>query len=151
MQANGNTLSASKRGESKMKFLMIAIGALLVTAAAVPKRQYRDGVLLSPAVLTAAEKNQLAGQVKDILKDPESARFTWAVARPNTDVYCFTVNAKNSYGGYTGHVLGSAAMVVTEAGYIFLADPQLSEVGAGLDVNSVRCRSAGYLPSGGRQ
>lgn len=44
------------------------------------------------------------------LKDPESARFTDVVYRPNqpnlrgepTDVVCGKINAKNSYGGYVG-------------------------------------------------
>lgn len=53
----------------------------------------------------AAAKSAVAAK----LKDPESARFTETVRKttPNlrgepTDVVCGKINAKNSYGGYTG-------------------------------------------------
>jgi hypothetical protein len=61
--------------------------------------------------LTAPEKQIIANAYGARLKDPASAQYRWA-ALPLTDnlkggklAYCFQVNAKNSYGGYTGFKL----------------------------------------------
>ena len=51
--------------------------------------------------LTPANKVQIAKAVKDILKDPDSAKFRWPKPQ-DWGLYCGWVNAKNSYGGYTG-------------------------------------------------
>ena len=51
--------------------------------------------------LTAAHKLQIAKHVKALLKDPDSAKFKWP-APTEFGLYCGWVNAKNSYGGYTG-------------------------------------------------
>jgi len=52
-----------------------------------------------------AEKEVVENGVKDELKDPESARFKWVpVLDGEPSFYCGMVNAKNSYGGYTGDV-----------------------------------------------
>ncbi|ELR5933832.1 hypothetical protein ACWJQT_26090 [Klebsiella pneumoniae] len=57
--------------------------------------------------LTREEKSVIESSVRSQLKDPDSAKFTF----PNllegnlTDLpgrYCGKVNAKNSYGGYSG-------------------------------------------------
>lgn len=57
--------------------------------------------------LTSEEKSVIESSVRSQLKDPDSAKFTF----PNllegnlTDLpgrYCGKVNAKNSYGGYSG-------------------------------------------------
>lgn len=61
---------------------------------------------LKPADAMAEARKEVATK----LKDPESARFTDVVYRPNqpnmrgepTDVVCGKVNAKNSFGGYVG-------------------------------------------------
>jgi hypothetical protein len=60
---------------------------------------------LSPANAIAEAKSTITSR----LKDPESARFSDVSYKtsPNargepTDVVCGMVNAKNSYGGYTG-------------------------------------------------
>lgn len=44
------------------------------------------------------------GIVKDSLKDPESAKFSsfFHASSENEGYVCGDVNAKNSYGGYTG-------------------------------------------------
>ena len=52
--------------------------------------------------LTPAEKLAVARAVQDQLKDPESARFKWSSMMGRNGQYCGEVNAKNSYGGYTG-------------------------------------------------
>ena len=61
---------------------------------------------LKPADAMAEARSEVTGK----LKDPESARFTDVTYRPDqpnargepTDVVCGMINAKNSYGGYTG-------------------------------------------------
>lgn len=58
--------------------------------------------------------------VRGALKDPESARFRsfQKVSRGMGDDYiCGEVNAKNSYGGYTGH----SAFTVSSAGKVKFA------------------------------
>lgn len=57
--------------------------------------------------------DKLSDNVRSVLKDPDSAKFKWAklilpLGKANTDGsslsldYCFQVNAKNGFGGYTG-------------------------------------------------
>lgn len=56
--------------------------------------------------LSEVEQNAIMTGVQSQLKDPASAIFGGAVARRDADgfVYvCGSVNAKNSFGGYTGH------------------------------------------------
>lgn len=56
--------------------------------------------------LTAQEKALLSKGFAATLKDPASAQFQWAKVPKrlpeSTLDYCAMVNAKNSYGGYTG-------------------------------------------------
>jgi hypothetical protein len=58
--------------------------------------------------LTDDEKKIVASTYQERLQDPLSAQFRWHnfVKSPseNSDdsIYCFQVNAKNSYGGYVG-------------------------------------------------
>lgn len=59
--------------------------------------------LSSPTLqpITDAEKAAIRAGVSRQLKDPESARFRWLPNKAG-DNYCGYVNARNSYGGYTG-------------------------------------------------
>ena len=65
--------------------------------------------------LTDSEKKIIANRYGERLKDPLSAQYRWhnliksASSTPNKMVYCFQVNAKNSYGAYVGFhtVLGT--------------------------------------------
>jgi hypothetical protein len=58
--------------------------------------------------LTDAEKKIITSAHGSDLKDPQSAQYRWAdlIIEPSAKgaefAYCFQVNAKNSYGGYTG-------------------------------------------------
>lgn len=55
--------------------------------------------------LTPAEIAQVEQGVRDALKDPDSAKFsslTGSVSETGTVAACGLVNAKNSFGGYTG-------------------------------------------------
>lgn len=60
--------------------------------------------------LAVAEQKIIAGSYGRILKDPASAQYHWPML-PTKDAskpeiaYCFQVNAKNSYGAYTGFKL----------------------------------------------
>jgi hypothetical protein len=58
-----------------------------------------------PIALSDAQKNTVRRGVREKLKDPDSAKFVSlsAVKDDKGMVYvCGMVNAKNSYGGYTG-------------------------------------------------
>lgn len=75
-----------------------------VARTAAPDKVYTDGDLRE---LTAVEKKIVGTGLARGLKDPDSARFEWgkipkALPRAGTTTYCGMVNAKNSYGGYTG-------------------------------------------------
>jgi hypothetical protein len=52
--------------------------------------------------ITDAEKSAFADKLRKELKDPESARFRWNNGVRNLAIYCGFINAKNSYGAYTG-------------------------------------------------
>lgn len=56
------------------------------------------------AVLTETQRKAVEAAVRQSLKDPESARFGDITAGRSADgtTVCGQVNAKNSYGGYTG-------------------------------------------------
>lgn len=72
--------------------------------------------------LTAAERAVVEMDIKKQLKDPDSARFKWLpyIEQPNGH-YCGLVNAKNSYGGYTGDQPFYVMLVMPE-GPIFAAN-----------------------------
>ncbi|WP_143271686.1 hypothetical protein [Bradyrhizobium mercantei] len=58
--------------------------------------------------LADGEKKIISDSYGADLKDPVSAQYRWSdlvidpAAKGNEVGYCFRVNAKNSYGGYTG-------------------------------------------------
>jgi len=59
----------------------------------------------TPTDLTSAQIQAVHNGVRGALKDPESARFGSIVAGTDTKgvvIACGWVNAKNSFGGYTG-------------------------------------------------
>lgn len=55
-----------------------------------------------PLRFTDAQKAEIVAQIKDKLVDGQSAQWRWADRAPGKDWYCGFVNAKNSFGGYTG-------------------------------------------------
>lgn len=94
--------------------------------------------------LTSIEKLAIEKSVKSQLKDPESARFTF----PNllegslTDLpgrYCGKVNAKNSYGGYSGDVWFATNINTLKNGEIQV---EMQE-GNPLDIAEI-CTQGGY-------
>lgn len=59
----------------------------------------------TPVSLTSAQTSAVHAGVRANLKDPESARFESLTAVKDAagdTIVCGMVNAKNSYGGYTG-------------------------------------------------
>jgi hypothetical protein len=55
--------------------------------------------------LTKLEKSAIVHAMHETLKDPDSMRLKWMPFIENSkSVYCSLVNARNSYGGYTGFV-----------------------------------------------
>jgi hypothetical protein len=80
-----------------MKLVMSALIGLLVGAGSV-SAEVRE--------FTPAEKAMIAAVVTADLKDPDSAQFQWPAIDFGQHVfysYCGKVNAKNSFGGYTGY------------------------------------------------
>jgi hypothetical protein len=70
--------------------------------------------------LSPAEKTMLAHSLSDTLKDPDSAKFEWVPVKyvlgsHGTD-YCGRLNAKNSYGGYTGFTTFHAIINLDDKG-----------------------------------
>ena len=90
---------------TRVQVLLVAV-SLIVCACAQnggPSVSAEDMTL--PITLTQAEQNTVKEGTRQSLKDPDSARFGRMVAgiKSNGDVVvCLMVNAKNSYGGYTG-------------------------------------------------
>lgn len=92
--------------------------------------------------LTALHKQQISAAVKAKLKDPDSAQFRWPAPK-EWGSYCGWVNAKNSYGGYTGfkpfYVVGGApnakkgfivsTVVLAEEGSAGVAEQMCSKEG----------------------
>ena len=79
--------------------------AWLAACAPSYKNSIKGDSAYVPTTLTQEQKTAVQSGVKLDLKDPESARFGLMVAasHPNkSSMVCGMVNAKNSYGGYTG-------------------------------------------------
>lgn len=93
-RAARNRIFAPKRG---IKFL--SMGALCASLAAC------QTVETSPTTLSEAQRATVHRAVTAVLKDPESARFgamNAGVTKQGAILVCGYVNAKNSFGGYTG-------------------------------------------------
>jgi hypothetical protein len=106
----------------------------------------------SPAevfVLTGKDIAEIENGTRYVLKDPESAMFRdiQALKRGNVTTICGWVNAKNSFGGYTGYVPFTGFLML-------LSDkPRVPSYtfsvmgGSELESNYVieNCRKAGFL------
>jgi hypothetical protein len=100
---------------------------------------------VSTRSLSALEISAIEEGVRNGLKDPESARFKHPFADSyaiGESYYCGYVNAKNSYGGYTGDQ-PFAAMPLEKSGEVVGA----ALIGAGNRDRSViylLCKEHGY-------
>lgn len=97
-----------------MKALVFAaITAVFATGCATPsvtQPAAKPAVIWTKDVATEAELIDAKKTVISQLKDPESARFgeIWALSGTNgRRSVCGYINAKNSYGGYTGNKMFS--------------------------------------------
>jgi len=101
--------------------------------------------------LNSKEIAAIETAVKENLKDPDSAKFNFGQYLDNkSQVYCGYVNAKNSYGGYTGNQLFSVMISkVNEDKYAAFplgVDYSTGEP-ATQEVISATCAGAGYSVS----
>lgn len=99
--------------ELNMRKIFIALFTLILVGCAAPPTQDQ----ISSAYYGDKPddyQEMIKGYIKATLKDPDSAKFTWLndpkkgwyMWRGKTKygwVVCVAVNAKNSYGGYTGN------------------------------------------------
>lgn len=110
-------------------------GGLLVAALAFTSH------LAVARELLPKEKGLIANAVKQQLKDPDSAKFFWQDYKGG-DIYCAHVNAKNSYGGFSGKALVLAGIKNDARGEIISAEASIRSDSM---MNSI-CTDAGYQP-----
>lgn len=98
-------------------FIILALLSTCLFDRDTPKSTWTPAVTSpapDPGVAESVAKTYAERQVRAILKDPDSATFgdEW-VRSAKLPIVCGTVNAKNSFGGFTGQtsflVFGSAA------------------------------------------
>ncbi len=99
-------------------------------------KSYRD--------LKDAEKTAISKAITDQLKDPESARFKWIKMVGDSIYYCGLVNAKNSYGGYTGYKPFDASFVTAKDGKIIMLNTSFSDKDD-LDSFTKKCAEECYI------
>jgi len=112
---------------------------LVQKLAACAEKSYRD--------LSDAEKAAISKVVSDRLKDPESARFKWMKMVVGSINYCGLVNAKNSYGGYTGYTPFDASFATGKDGTVYMLNTSISDKD---DLNSFtqKCAEECYINLG---
>lgn len=83
---------------------LISLSALSLTACVTTNPIYRDK--LPPSTASAAGINKAKQGVKEQMKDPSSVQFRnvhgYKKGGNDAVLICGEVNAKNSFGGYTG-------------------------------------------------
>lgn len=95
--------------------------------------------------LSSAEKVIIENAVKQQLKDPDSAKFYWQDYKGG-DIYCAHVNAKNSYGGFSGRALIIAGIKTDSRGVINSAEAMIHS-GDTVEMSAPICTRAGYQPN----
>lgn len=90
----------------KIRFAMLAAACLFLTGCQTDSEN-GPPLASASAVPDAVAFEQAKKGVTAVLKDPDSARFDSLRRRTtsNLDLVCGKVNAKNSFGGYTGSKL----------------------------------------------
>jgi hypothetical protein len=119
------------KGGLPMRLVHMAVPFLALIAGCTPTPT------LSAVQLTPSQISLVQTGVRAILKDPDSARFGVMAAAQNSEmlVVCGWVNAKNSFGGYTGE----EAFWGRLAGSTFTVD----NIGGSSEVIMHRCRRRG--------
>lgn len=118
--------------------MKIITGALMVAAIVV------TSVATHARALSPKEKAIIEDSAKQQMKDPESAKFFWQDYQGG-NTYCAHVNAKNSYGGYSGKALLIVGVKLDNAGKIQSADTFIHD-GDTQKMMSPICVKAGYQP-----
>lgn len=85
-----------------MKILMALLLVAILPLSATAAKKHPKEPVVSSTIRIAQDK------VRQSMKDPDSVKFAESGAMPNGAV-CGMVNAKNSYGGYTGMMMYAVA------------------------------------------
>jgi hypothetical protein len=106
-------------------------------------------ITVQARTLTDVERKAVEATVKENLKDPDSAKFYHGnfPYPEKTAVYCGYVNAKNSYGGYSGKQLFSNFVAVNKNGVVVAPSLDYSLSSGeplGQEIISSNCAGAGY-------
>ena len=122
-----------------MKRSIFSIGIFLVGCAAEP-------IAVTPVALSPEQTSAITDGVKRALKDPESAQLANLRAarsdKTGTIRVCGTVNAKNSYGGYNGHMPFFGHLVVNDPPIFQVAQIASPQKNSDILINA-QCRYAG--------
>lgn len=121
------------------KWMFFAL--LLCPVAAIAQRS--DGQRLA----NDAEQSIVLKASREVVKDPDSVKVSSLVVMQSPSgnglIFCGLLNAKNSYGGYTGNQIFGGTMSVDEKG-----NPSSAHV-AGMDdageyAGSLACKALGF-------
>lgn len=109
----------------KIWILAAAVSAVWLAGCAAPKKAQPVAPTAQLVTADRAYVDASLAKLRSSLKDPDSAKFygIYAIQKPGQPrpSVCGAVNAKNSYGGYTGKTM-------------FLATPEVAVVAGGLNV-----------------
>ena len=143
---------------------MGCIGKLLLTAVGLVVILFVLGLFLDPQRgggggynapietrdLRSSERSTIADAVRGALKDPASARFRIGrvaymedKAERNTRMHCGWVNAKNSFGGYSGEQMFMVLLNVQDERVMGAALAGLDKTNDGSSVEEL-CAIMGY-------
>ncbi len=84
----------------KPKILLLSLSIAVSTGCAIPKPAPLPPVSVS--IPSQEVQDLLIQKTQSSLKDPDSAKFSGYVRLVDNIGACVEVNAKNSFGGYTG-------------------------------------------------
>lgn len=96
----------------KYHVLLLSVVVFVTGCVSQPTTPTRPPVTWTRDAATADEKETAKAQVLKVLKDPDSARFgeIWALNGTNGHrTVCGYINARNSFGGYTGNKVFTTA------------------------------------------
>lgn len=130
------------------KIFSVCICVSLLSACVPAAKSIKEApiVVTQKRALSDVEKNVIQESVRGKLKDPDSAKFSMPQVNENgaPNVYCGLVNAKNSYGGYTGFTPFMATLVRTngEVKGSFAMLPSSSRFGEMAMISM--CKDKGY-------
>ncbi len=137
----------------KIRLIFYSLGLLVCSDAAfaTTAQEAANAAAVYPHTITPDEKTVFESAVRRELKDPDSARFRWNPEVNDKGVYCGFVNAKNSYGGYTGfklfmlfHDFDREGKLVAMMHVEKVFSPTRNGTSIGDAVNAQMCAEKGY-------